>query len=65
MAQSDRHIDARDQCSTCQGAGWTWWLSTDESPEPGKWITCRECLGTGRTDKKGRKRQKPENPPEG
>ncbi len=28
----------------------------------GKWIVCRECIGTGRVDQKGRKRLKPEDP---
>lgn len=59
MAQSDRHIDAKDRCSTCSGAGWTW---HDAEPQ-GTWIVCRECIGTGRTDQKGRKRQKPDDAP--
>jgi DnaJ-class molecular chaperone len=58
MAQTDRRIADKDQCRTCQGAGWTWWPADEE--QEAKWIICRECIGTGRTDQKGRKRQKPE-----
>jgi hypothetical protein len=32
-------------------------------PDTGKWIVCRECIGTGRIDHKGRKRQKPAEAP--
>jgi|NGEPerStandDraft_6_1074524.scaffolds.fasta_scaffold346328_2 hypothetical protein len=61
MAQSDRQIHEKDRCKACGGAGWTWW-SPESEPE-GRWIVCRECIGTGRTDQKGRKRLKPEAPP--
>lgn len=57
MTQADRQIAEKDRCPTCKGAGWTWWSSEEE---PGKWIVCRECIGTGRKDQAGRKRQKPE-----
>ncbi len=33
-------------------------------PETGKWIVCRACIGTGRTDSKGRKRQMPTESPD-
>jgi hypothetical protein len=56
MAQSDRHIPEKERCSTCGGAGWTWYDAEAE----GKWIVCRECIGTGRADHKGRKRLKPD-----
>lgn len=59
MAQSDRHIAEKDRCQVCGGAGWTW---HDGEPE-GMWIVCRECIGTGRADHKGRKRLKPEEAP--
>ena len=55
MAQSDRHINEKDRCATCAGSGWTAW--------EGKWVVCRECIGTGRKDHKGRKRQKPDEDP--
>jgi DnaJ-class molecular chaperone len=58
VGQSDRHIDEKDRCSTCGGSGWTWWSAGE-----GKWIVCRECIGTGRTDQKGRKRQMPAEGP--
>jgi hypothetical protein len=61
MAQSDRQIVEKDRCRVCSGAGWTWW--SPEAEAEGKWIICRECIGTGRADQKGRKRQKPEDPP--
>jgi hypothetical protein len=61
MAQSDRQIAEKDRCPTCKGAGWTWWEPAEE-PE-GRWIVCRDCIGTGRSDHKGRKRQRPEGPP--
>jgi hypothetical protein len=56
MAQSDRLIPEKDRCSTCTGAGWTWF----EAEPEGKWIVCRECIGTGRADHKGRKRLRPD-----
>lgn len=68
MAQSDRLIPEGDRCKACSGAGWKWWTppaSEDEAPQESKWIVCRECIGTGRTDQKGRKRNKPEGPPGG
>ena len=43
----------------CKGAGWTWHAGEPE----GTWIVCRECIGTGRSDHKGRKRLKPEEAP--
>jgi len=61
MTQSDRQIAEKDRCKTCSGNGWTWWEPEDE-PE-GRWVVCRECIGTGRTDHKGRKRQRPESAP--
>jgi len=60
MAQSDRQIAEKDRCQTCSGAGWTWWSSDGETE--GKWIVCRICIGTGRSDHNGRKRLKPEEP---
>jgi DnaJ-class molecular chaperone len=60
MAQSDRRIDEKDRCSRCEGAGWTWWSA---EAQEGKWIVCRECIGTGRSDQKGRKRQMPAEKP--
>jgi hypothetical protein len=68
MAQSDRQIPANERCSACDGAGWKWWAPEGEAPEgeaPGesKWIVCRECIGTGRSDQNGRKRLKPSDPP--
>ena len=59
MAQSDRQIAEKDRCQTCSGAGWAWW---SDGEVEGKWIVCRVCIGTGRTDQKGRKRLKPEEP---
>jgi DnaJ-class molecular chaperone len=59
MAQSDRHIPEKDRCSSCKGAGWTWFVTEPE----GTWIVCRECIGTGRADQKGRKRLKPDGAP--
>jgi hypothetical protein len=56
MAQSDRLIPEKDRCSICEGAGWTWF----EAEPEGKWIVCRECIGTGRADHKGRKRLRPD-----
>lgn len=61
MTQSDRLIAEKDRCQTCQGAGWTWW-SAEGDPE-GRWVVCRECIGTGRADRRGRKRLKPDDPP--
>ncbi len=63
MTQADRHIPEKDRCQACKGAGWKWWLP-EEEPE-GKWIVCRDCIGTGRTDQTGRKRQKPDAPADG
>jgi hypothetical protein len=63
MGQKDRLIQAQDQCSTCGGSGWTWWTADVPPPQEGKWIVCRGCIGTGRTDQKGRKRHKPDGPP--
>lgn len=60
MAQADRQIAEKDRCATCKGAGWTWWSTETETGSEAKWIVCRECIGTGRTDQKGRKRQKPD-----
>jgi hypothetical protein len=63
MTQSDRLIPEGDRCKTCSGAGWKWWTPPaveDEAPQESKWIVCRECIGTGRSDQKGRKRIKPE-----
>jgi hypothetical protein len=60
VTQSDRQIAEKDRCSSCEGAGWTWWSADAEAGQEAKWIVCRECIGTGRTDQKGRKRQKPE-----
>ncbi|HEX4466140.1 MAG TPA: hypothetical protein VH025_03045 [Solirubrobacteraceae bacterium] len=57
MPQSDRQIPEKDRCQTCGGTGWTSW---SEEGSESKWIVCRECIGTGRTDKNGRKRNKPE-----
>lgn len=67
MAQSDRQIPESARCTTCGGAGWTWWAAAAdaEPPQEGKWVVCRECIGTGRTDQKGRKRRKPDAPPVG
>jgi hypothetical protein len=56
VTQSDRLIPEKDRCSVCAGAGWTWF----EAEPEGKWIVCRECIGTGRTDHKGRKRLRPD-----
>ncbi|HEX3433859.1 MAG TPA: hypothetical protein VHT25_07330 [Solirubrobacteraceae bacterium] len=56
MTQSDRAIPEKERCATCSGAGWTWF----EAEPEGRWIVCRECIGTGRTDQKGRKRLKPD-----
>jgi len=58
MTQADRHIAEKDRCKACDGTGWKQWSS--ESEPEAKWIVCRECIGTGRTDQKGRKRQKPD-----
>jgi hypothetical protein len=65
VTQSDRQIPENARCSTCSGAGWTWWAGDAESAQEGKWIVCRECIGTGRKDHKGRKRLKPADPPSG
>jgi hypothetical protein len=61
VAQSDRLIQEKDRCLTCAGAGWVW----HEGQPDGAWIVCRECIGTGRRDHKGRKRLKPDDPPAG
>lgn len=67
MPQHDKRIPENARCSICSGSGWTWWSpsETAETTEEAKWIVCRECLGTGRTDKSGRKRQKPDDPSDG
>ena len=57
MAQSDRQIPEKERCQACGGAGWKP-FSAEGSDS--KWVVCRECIGTGRTDKTGRKRNKPE-----
>jgi DnaJ-class molecular chaperone len=64
MAQSDRQIPASARCSACDGAGWKWWSAEGEVPGESKWIVCRECIGTGRSDQNGRKRLKPSDPPD-
>jgi DnaJ-class molecular chaperone len=64
MPQHDRLIPENARCSICGGSGWTRW-SQPEAPEEAKWVICRECLGTGRTDMKGRKRQKPDDSSDG
>ncbi len=63
MAQSDRRIEEKDRCSACAGAGWTWFAANAETGAEGRWIVCRACIGTGRTDQKGRKRQMPAESP--
>jgi DnaJ-class molecular chaperone len=63
MTMSDRQIPEKDRCPACGGAGWTWWSADATSAQEGKWVVCRECIGTGRTDQKGRKRQKPADAP--
>jgi DnaJ-class molecular chaperone len=60
MPQHDKRIPENARCSICLGSGWTQWSSL-ETPEQANWVICRECLGTGRTDKQGRKRHKPED----
>jgi DnaJ-class molecular chaperone len=62
MGQSDRIIHEQDRCSVCGGSGWTAWTDVQPPEEP-RWVVCRECIGTGRIDHKGRKRQKPTDPP--
>ena len=64
MPQHDKRIPENARCSICSGTGWTSW-SPPETPEEPKWVICRECLGTGRTDKVGRKRQKPDDSSDG
>jgi DnaJ-class molecular chaperone len=59
MPQHDKRIPENARCSTCSGSGWMSW-SDPEAPGETKWVVCRDCLGTGRTDKKGRKRQRPD-----
>jgi DnaJ-class molecular chaperone len=61
MAQSDRQIQEKDRCQACKGTGWTWWAP--EAEPGGRWIVCRDCIGTGRSDQKGRKRQMPADRP--
>jgi hypothetical protein len=56
MTQSDRAIPEKDRCPTCSGAGWKLFEAEPEA----KWIVCRDCIGTGRTDQKGRKRIRPD-----
>ena len=62
MAQSDRQIPEKERCKACSGAGWKWWKP--EAETEGRWIVCRECIGTGRTDQNGRKRHQPDGPPD-
>jgi hypothetical protein len=31
-----------------------------EAEPESRWIVCRDCIGTGRTDQKGRKRIRPD-----
>jgi hypothetical protein len=61
MAQSDRLVPDNVRCPDCDAAGWKQW-SSEEAPGEKKWIVCTACLGTGRTDQKGRKRQRPADP---
>jgi DnaJ-class molecular chaperone len=63
MTQSDRQIAEKDRCAACKGTGWSWFSPDAATAQEGKWIVCRECIGTGRTDQKGRKRQKPAEEP--
>jgi DnaJ-class molecular chaperone len=63
MTQKDKRIPDNMRCPVCDGAGWTPHAASVEPPEPAKWIVCRECIGTGRTDSTGRKRQQPSEPP--
>lgn len=56
VPQSDRAIPEKDKCPACSGSGWTWF----EAEPEGRWIVCRECIGTGRLDQKGRKRVRPD-----
>ena len=65
MGLTDRQIAEKDRCKTCHGSGWTWWEAGGEPAQEGKWVVCRGCIGTGRIDQKGRKRQKPDGPPSG
>jgi DnaJ-class molecular chaperone len=65
MGLTDRQIAEKDRCSTCHGQGWTWWSAEGPPPAEGRWVVCRVCIGTGRTDQKGRKRQKPTEAPGG
>jgi DnaJ-class molecular chaperone len=64
MTQSDRLIPEDAKCKVCAGAGWTA-STTVQPPEEPRWVVCRECIGTGRSDHKGRKRQPPSTPPTG
>ena len=63
MAEGDRLILATDRCSSCGGAGWTWWSPRPGVAGRGKWVVCRSCLGTGRSDQTGAKRQMPAHEP--
>ncbi len=58
MAEGDRLIFEKDRCLTCSGLGWTWWPATP--PQEGKWVVCRGCMGTGRSDQTGDKLPKPQ-----
>jgi len=58
MGQSDRKIDKKDQCTTCEGVGWV--QSASGVPGGANWVVCRDCIGTGRTDHTGRKRKMPD-----
>ncbi len=58
MAPGDRRIFETDRCTACSGSGWTWWSPT-QPHEDGKWVVCRGCLGTGRTDQTGEKQPHP------
>jgi len=63
MPLHDKAIPENARCPTCSGSGWTWWEASEESERESTWIICRECRGTGRADKTGRKRNKPADPP--
>jgi DnaJ-class molecular chaperone len=62
MTQSDRHVAEGDRCPVCAGAGWMPFAATEPGQEA-RWVVCRECIGTGRKDHKGRKRLMPDAPP--
>jgi len=59
MDEGDRLIFEKDRCPICSGSGWTLWPAATAPAQERKWVICRGCLGTGRTDQKGGKRQKP------